>query len=84
MKRYANLTPHAVTVFLEVGGAQLTRTYRPVGLARLAETYISEGSLDGVPIIRSRHGDVSGLPQKEPDRICIVSRLVCQALPGAR
>lgn len=74
-----NLTPHAVTVLRE--GAEPIE-YPPSGkVARCATQRQVIGSLNGIPINRTKFGEVSGVPEPAPGVYYIVSAMVAQALP---
>lgn len=75
-----NLTPHAVRVLLPDGREIV---FPPSGqIARVAVTLAPFGTLpNGVPLVSSRAGEVTGLP--ETDGTIIVSRLVAEAIRGS-
>ena len=80
-----NLTPHAL-VLMPGGPDEPTATIPPSGqVARCAVNRIQVDSLtvDGiiVPVNQTQFGEVSGLPDPQPDTIYVVSALVAQAVP---
>jgi hypothetical protein len=58
--RIVNLTPHPIVI-----GA---RTIESSGIARAEESQETIGSIDGIPVVRSTYGAVTGLPA--PMGIC--------------
>jgi len=74
--KLVNLTPHPVVLALE--GEE--RVIPPSGgVARVSTTTEVIGTLDGVPVVRTRIGQVIGLPEPEVGTVYIVSSLVAQA-----
>lgn len=77
MLSFINLTPHEVRV---VSRTQ-TQIFSSQGIARV-ENFIEEmPELLGVPIFTEKLGQVTGLPDPDPEKIFIVSRVVRDALP---
>lgn len=86
-----NLTPHAIHFMNEVGETVLT--VPPSGtVARAEEQKENIGVIDTgiehsivgvvkIPVNRKKYGNISGLPDPQPDTIYIVSVLVAQAVP---
>lgn len=75
-----NLTPHAITVRLPDG---TDRTYPPSGtVARVRTFETSALSVDGIPAVYRRVGNVEGLtlPLTQP---VLVSSMVLAEIPGA-
>ena len=73
---FVNLTPHAIVV---VGGPTLP----PSGVvARCATTSTPAGEHEGVPLVRTVYGPVSGLPEPQPGVMFVVSGMVRAAVPG--
>ena len=71
-----NLTPHAIT-FLD-GNNSVLKVVEPSGtIARAAQTRELVGNIDG----HCRYGEVTGLPEAQPETIYIVSALTAQACP---
>ena len=80
-----NLTPHALNLMPEGPGGP-TVTIPPSGqVARCAvdRVKVDTVSVDGisVPVNQTRFGEVSDLPDPQPDTIFVVSALVAQAVP---
>jgi hypothetical protein len=90
--RLINATPHAITVRTTAYDAVETdhaynvdTTYPPCGIVpRVAVTSISDGDLNGVPVVRTQYGAVEGLPAAVEGVTLIVSGLVLAALAGGR
>ena len=74
---FRNFTPHDVTLVETTG----TRTFPSEGVARVATTSEVIDVHDGVAIMATEFGDVTGLPAREPGVYIVVSRLVIQAAP---
>ena len=80
---YVNLTPHNVMVRPPDGGPD--RVYPPSGqLARCSQTDAPICELEGIPVLHSDVGSVTGLPEPALDTVYIVSSMVLGALPGPR
>lgn len=72
-----NLTAHDVVIAI----GDRTITVPPEGtVARLVADQEVVGEADGIPIVRTRFGTVSGLPEPRPGVTYIVSCLVAQAV----
>jgi hypothetical protein len=90
--RLVNLTPHAVALVLAEGeGEPVTLVIPPSGqVARCAEmasrvgtvchreSATIRGGID-VPVVKMIYGEITGLPEPQPGRYYIVSRLVAEA-----
>ncbi len=81
-----NLTPHALN-FMPQGPDGPVVTIPPSGLvARCATSRVQVDTItvDGVtiPVNRTQFGEVTGLPDPQPDTIYIVSAVVAQAVPN--
>lgn len=75
-----NLTPHAITIRLPDG---TDRTFPPSGVVARVVTFETSGlSLDGIPTVYRKTGNVEGLtlPLIQP---VLVSTMVLAELPGA-
>jgi len=82
---FINCTPHAVTVKIPemVGGNPYT--YEPSGTIPRCATVREEVGLCGpFRLVRQTMGQVTGLPEPQPDTIYIVSGMVLSALNGSR
>jgi hypothetical protein len=80
-----NLTPHALNLMPE-GPDGPTVTIPPSGqVARCAvdRVQVNTVAVDGIaiPVNQTRFGEVSDLPDPQPDTIFVVSALVAQAVP---
>ena len=80
-----NLTPHALNLMPE-GPDGPTVTIPPSGqVARCAvdRVQVNTVAVDGiaVPVNQTRFGEVSDLPDPQPDTIFVVSALVAQVVP---
>lgn len=74
-----NLTPHSIVIISDGD----TVTIPPSGIiARCVESTRQAGSINGIPLVRKDFGDVSGIPDQDPDTMYIVSALVRIAFPG--
>jgi hypothetical protein len=71
-KKIINLTPHKVNV----AGKEIESS----GVARIQESNVAVGEIDGIPIVRQVRGSVEGLPDFEYGVYYIVSRPVFDAL----
>lgn len=83
--KLVNLTPHALNL-MPRGPDGPTVTIPPSGqVARCAvdRVQVDTVTVDGitVPVNQTRFGQVSDLPDPQPDTIYIVSSLVAQAVP---
>ena len=73
-----NLTPHAVTFIKDDGNAIVP----PSGtVARLTTETKTIGNIDGIPVTTTVFGDITGLPDRKPDTVYIVSALVAGRVP---
>jgi hypothetical protein len=80
--RIINCTPHAVVLHRSDG---TVTAFSPSGsVARCDEVRGAAGALDGAPVFSTRFGQVTGLPEPEPETVYIVSALVRGALAGSR
>ena len=80
-----NLTPHALFL-MPAGPTGPVVTIPPSGLvARCATSRVQVGTVTvngiTVPINQTRFGEVSNLPDPQPNTIYVVSALVAQAVP---
>ena len=83
--RIVNLTPHALNL-MPAGPDGPVVTIPPSGqVARCAvdRVQVDTVTVDGisVPVNQTRFGEVSDLPDPQPDTIFVVSALVAQAVP---
>lgn len=84
MAELVNLTPHAL-VFYNTEGTEVILTVPASGTqARVAVSQETVGELEGIPVVRSVFGAVTGLPEPVEGTTYVVSLMVLQALAGAR
>ncbi len=85
MTTFINCTPHAITVKLPECFGGNPYTYEPCGVVARVATVREEIPLAG-PFrrIRQTAGEVTGLPDRQPDTFLIVSGMVLAALGGSR
>jgi hypothetical protein len=75
-----NLTPHAINVITTDGE---TSSIPPSGkIARVATETEPAGLIDGLPVVRTKFGQVTDLPPAEAGIWYIVSGIVRAALPA--
>ena len=84
--KIVNLTPHAINLMPE-GPEGPVATIPPSGqVARCATSRVQVDTItvDGVtiPVNRTQFGEVTGLPDPQPDTIFVVSAVVAQAVPN--
>lgn len=76
-----NLTPHDIHICNADG--VVTRTIpRSGSQARCAVSNVDAGSADGIPLVFTQFGHVSGLPETQSETLYLVSLLVRQAFPA--
>lgn len=73
--RLINLTPHEVVIL--VGGKPLRLA--PSGRVARLEVAESEAGVDGIPVVRTQFGEITGLPDPEPETFFVTSTIVAQA-----
>lgn len=74
-----NYTPHALTICAADGTP--IREIPSSGVARVASQAVQKDPVDGIPVVETVFGEVSGLPAPVPGVYYVVSVLVIQALP---
>lgn len=81
MERIVNLTPHTVNIVNEAGAT--VATIAPSGfVARVAtKSEKVRETESGIPLFATRYGQVTGLPEPEPDTIYIVSGMLLASVP---
>ena len=78
--KIVNLTPHSITFFDAAGNAVLT--VEPSGqIARCSVAREKIGDINGIPVNKSKFGEVENLPEPEEGTIYVVSALTAQAVP---
>lgn len=75
-----NLTPHALNLMVNGEMVEIPST----GLARCATSVNEVAFLDGIRIVQTHYGEVSGLPEPKEGTIYVVSAMVLAALAGSR
>lgn len=83
MLKVINLTPHDV-VIVNDNGEEIKRYPASGNVARVNTQSELIGEVDGIQVVRTKYGDVDGLPDKQPDTVYLVSLVVAQALRGSR
>lgn len=79
--KIVNLTPHAINCVDRQGNP--LATYPASGQVARVESDLTEaGSLGQVGLFRQTLGEVTDLPEQEPETIFIVSGMVRSALPA--
>jgi len=72
--KIVNLTPHSITFFDAAGNAVLT--VEPSGqIARCSVAREKIGDINGIPVNKSKFGEVENLPEPEEGTIYVVSAL---------
>ena len=75
-----NLTPHTITL---INGETKTELVSE-GLARVTTETVQIDTINGIPVNTVKMGEVIGLPEKQPNTILIVSRIVAEAIKNQR
>ena len=78
MTNILNFTPHALNV-VDLDGN--VTTFPSVGVARVATSVKALDPVCGFDVVSTRFSDVTGLPDYDPDKYYVVSRLVLSACP---
>jgi len=83
-----NLTPHRVSVIFETPslenealGDENVTNFDSDGVARVATSSELVCRINGIPVVTTAFGEVTGLPAKTNGTYYIVSRIVKQAVP---
>lgn len=78
-----NLTPHTINVFTK----EREYVFPSEGVARVlageepfGELKIDAGDINGIPVVHTTYGEITGLPEQEDGTINIVSYVVLNAL----
>lgn len=74
-----NLTPHNINILNNSGAAQ---TIASTGVARVSGVTTEVGTHEGIRLVRTSYGPVTGLPEQKDGVILIVSAMVRNASPG--
>ena len=78
MTNILNFTPHALNV-VDLDGN--VTTFPSVGIARVATSVKALDPVCGFDVVSTTFSDVTGLPDYDPDKYYVVSRLVLSACP---
>jgi len=78
MTNILNFTPHALNV-VDLDGN--VTTFPSVGVARVATSTKTLDPINGFGVVATAFSDVTGLPDYDPDKYYVVSRLVLSACP---
>jgi hypothetical protein len=74
-----NLTPHDINILGPNGAIRIP----PSGtVARCQTSTTAAGEYDGIPLVHTSYGAVSGVPETEDGTLYIVSAMIRAALPG--
>ena len=73
-----NLTPHAITIFLDDGEVTIPASG---AVARVSEVRTFSGTVCGITVDTVSYGKVTDLPEEEEGVALIVSAMVRAALP---
>jgi hypothetical protein len=75
-----NLTPHDIHI-CDADGRIVRTIHRSGNQARCAVSSVEVGQVDGIPLVTTQFGEVSGLPEPQSSMLYLVSLLVRQAVP---
>jgi hypothetical protein len=75
--QFINLTPHTINVYR---GDDVILSIPSSGYCRVATTQESVGELDGIPVVKTRYGEVEGLPPPKKGTTYIVSAMALQVV----
>lgn len=79
--KFINLTPHDITIVKEGGNIVIPASGNVARVETIKDTV---GYIDGIPIHKTRFGEVVGLPDPADDTMCIVSLATAKAASGRR
>ena len=72
-----NLTSHPINIVDEEGN--VIKVFESAGVARAAQEDVEIGTLEGIPIIESKFGEIADLPKYSKGTYYIVSALAAKA-----
>jgi hypothetical protein len=72
-----NYTQHVITIVDNDGN--IVQEFPSVGNAQVETTSRQVGDVNGVAIVHTEFGDITGLPDPAPDTLYIVGMIVAQA-----
>ena len=75
-----NLTPHDIHI-CNADGVVIRTIVRSGNQARCAVNNVEAGEADGIPLVTTQFGEVSGLPEAQQKMLYLVSLLVRQVFP---
>jgi len=75
--KVVNLTPHEVKVFDD--NDVVIKTYSSAGLARASQVNTPVDNVDGVLVVSTSYGEVTGLPEPTEGTVFIVSFITVNA-----
>lgn len=75
--KVVNLTPHKVTVFDDDG--VVIKTYPSEGVARASHVNTPVDNVDGVLVVSTSYGEVTGLPEPTEGVVYVVSFITANA-----
>ena len=78
METILNLTPHIVVV-LGADGTQVAELPPTGRVARVATTVEDAGEIAGIPVVKTRFGEIIDLPEPEDGTFFVVSSLLAGA-----
>ena len=73
-----NLTPHKITI-IGSDGKTLCEIAPSGTIARAASVIVDDGTVNGIPVVRTSYGLVEGLPEPIDETMYIVSSLTATA-----
>ena len=79
---FVNLTPHDIVVYRDDDRTETIPASGQVARVQTIQEQVDE--LNFIPVVRTKFGEVEGLPEPRRDTVYIVSSLVLQALRGSR
>lgn len=72
-----NLTPHEVTIYDKEGFVK--ETFESEGIARVKQTSVKIGELNGIELVKTSYGEPEGLPAFAEGTYYIVSQITANA-----
>ena len=75
--KVVNLTPHEVTVYDD--DDVVIKSYPSEGVARARQTDVLVGDLNGIPVVKTEFGEVTGLPESARGTVYVVSFITANA-----
>lgn len=75
--RIVNLTPHEVKIV--DGGNNVVAVFPSDGVARASQHDMLVDEINSIPVVKTRFGEVLGLPEPTEGTVFIVSRITVEA-----